>query len=389
MKFSECMNRLGTETAFKVLAKAKALEQSGKEIIHFEIGETGFDTPKHICEAAKSAIDKGYTHYEPADGILSLREVIAEDVNRRRGINVSADNVVVTPGAKPIMFFGIIACCEDDDEVIYQNPGFPIYESVIRFIGAKPVPIPLREENEFRMDIDELKSLITEKTRMIIINSPHNPTGSVLTEEDLKGISEIAINNDIIVMSDEVYKDILFEGEHISIMSFDGMTERTILIDGFSKTFSMTGWRLGYGVVPEELAHHITKLMVNSNSCTASFTQRAGIAALEGPMVDVDNMVSKLKERRNAIVKGLNSVDGISCLNPKGAFYVFPSIKNLGITSDEFENFLLDRAGIAALAGTSFGSYGEGYLRFAYCNSIENINKAVTKIKNAVKEIKH
>jgi len=389
MKFSKCMGRLGEETAFKVLAKAKFLENSGREIIHFEIGETGFDTPEHICEAAKQAIDEGYTHYEPANGILPLREAIAEDVNSRRKVNISADSVVVTPGAKPIMFFGIIACCENDDEVIYQNPGFPIFESVIRFVGAKPVPIPLREENEFRMDIDELKSLVTKRTRMIIINSPHNPTGSVLTEEDLKGISEIAVNNDILVVSDEVYKDILFEGEHKSIMSFDGMTERTILIDGFSKTFSMTGWRLGYGVVPEELAHHITKLMVNSNSCTASFIQRAGIAGLKGPMDEVDYMVSKLKERRDAIVKGLNSIDGISCLKPKGAFYVFPNIKNLVITSDEFENFLLEKVGIAALSGTSFGSYGEGYLRFAYCTSIENIDRAVEKIKDAVKEIKH
>ena len=389
MKFSECMNRLGEETAFRVLAKAKSLENNGREILHFEIGETGFGTPEHICEAAKQAIDEGYTHYEPANGILPLREAIAEDVNSRRKVNISSDSVVVTPGAKPIMFFGIIACCENDDEVIYQNPGFPIFESVIRFVGAKPVPIPLREENEFRMDIDELKSLVTQKTRMVIINSPHNPTGSVLAEEDLKGISEIAVNNNIIVMSDEVYKDIIFEGEHVSIMSFDGMTDRTILIDGFSKTFSMTGWRLGFGVVPEELAHHITKLMVNSNSCTASFIQRAGIAGLKGPMDEVDDMVSKLKDRRDAIVKGLNSVDGISCLKPKGAFYVFPNIKNFGITSDEFENFLLEKVGIAALSGTSFGSYGEGYLRFAYCTSIENINKAVEKINNTVKGIKH
>ncbi|MFC1562635.1 pyridoxal phosphate-dependent aminotransferase [candidate division KSB1 bacterium] len=387
MKFSECMSRLGEETAFKVLARARALENEGREIIHFEIGETGFDTPQHICEAAKQAIDDGYTHYEPANGILNLRETIAEDVNKTRKINITPDNVVVTPGAKPIMFFGIIACCESGDEVIYPNPGFPIYESVINFVGAKPVPIPLREENEFRMDIDELKSLITPKTRMIIINSPQNPTGGVLTEEDLKGLAEVAVKDDIIVMSDEVYKDIYFEGEHKSIISFDGMCERTIFIDGFSKTFSMTGWRLGYGVVPKELAEHIARLMVNSNSCTASFIQRAGIGALKGPMDEVYDMVGKLKERRDAIVKGLNGIDGISCLMPKGAFYVFPNIKGLGISSDELEGFLLNTAGIATLAGTSFGAFGEGYLRFAYCNSIENIDKAVEKIKNVLKEI--
>ncbi len=387
MKFAECMNRLGEETAFKVLAKAKALESEGREIIHFEIGETGFDTPKHICEAGKKAIDEGYTHYEAANGSLPFREAIAEDVNKTRGVNVNPDNVVVTPGAKPIMFFGIIACCENGDEVIYPNPGFPIYESVINFVGAKPVPIPLREENEFRMDIDELKSLVTSKTRMIIINSPQNPTGGVLTEDDLKRLAEISAENDIIIMSDEVYKEILFEGEHKSIMSFDGMPERTILIDGFSKTYSMTGWRLGYGVVREELAQHISKLMVNSNSCTASFIQRAGIAALNGPMDEIYDMIGKLKERRDAIVNGLNSIDGISCLLPKGAFYVFPNIKNLAPASDDLERILLEKAGIASLAGTSFGSYGEGYLRFAYCNSIENINKAIEIIRDAVKEI--
>ncbi len=387
MKFAECMNRLGEETAFKVLARAKALEKEGRKILHFEIGETGFDTPKHICEAAKQAIDEGYTHYEPSAGIMPFREAIAEDVNKsRENVNVTPDNVVVTPGAKPIMFFGIIACCESGDEVIYPNPGFPIYESVISFVGAKAVPIPLREENEFRMDIDELKKLITSKTRMIIINSPQNPTGGVLIEADLKGLAEVAVNNDITVMSDEVYKEILFEGEHKSIMSFDGMPERTILIDGFSKKFSMTGWRLGYGVVPVDLARHIAKLMVNSNSCTASFIQRAGVAALKGPLDDLYDMVGQLKARRDAIVDGLNSIDGISCLRPKGAFYVFPNIKELGITSDELETFLLEKAGIAALAGTSFGIYGEGYLRFACCNSIENIDKAVQIIKNVLKE---
>jgi aspartate/methionine/tyrosine aminotransferase len=385
MKFSGCMNRLGTETAFKVLARARILEGEGKDIIHFEIGETGFDTPKHICEAGKKAIDDGYTRYEPANGILPLREAIAEDVKKWRGVSVSPDNVVVTPGAKPIMFFGIIATCESGDEVIYQNPGFPIYESVINFVGAKPVPIPLREENEFRIDIDELKSLITPKTKMIIINSPHNPTGSVLMDEDLKEIAGIALHNDIIVMSDEVYKNIIFEGEHKSIIYYEGMLDRTILIDGFSKTFSMTGWRLGYGVVSEKLAQQITKLMVNSNSCTASFIQRAGIVALKGPMDEVHQMVRKLKERRDAIVRGLNGINGISCLVPRGAFYVFPNIKNLGMTSDEFENYFLEKVGIATLAGTSFGSYGEGYVRFAYCNSIENINRAIEKMKNALK----
>lgn len=386
MDYTDCVKSLGDEGAFRVLQKAKTLEKNGKEIIHFEIGETGFETPAFICEAGKKAIDGGYTHYEPSNGIIELREKIAETSGRLRAVSINPDNVVITPGAKPVMFFSMIACCGPGDEVIYQNPGFPIYESVIRFVGATPVSVPLREKNDFRLNLDELQGLITPKTKMIIINSPHNPTGSVLTYEDLKGIAKIALENDLFVMSDEVYKHIVYDSNHNSILSFDGMPERTILIDGFSKSYSMTGWRIGYGIVPEELAFYLTRLMVNSNSCTAGFTQRAALAVLEEPEDEVVAMVDILRKRREVFVKGLNSIDGIRCPEPKGAFYVFPSIEGCNMTSSEFETFLLEKAGVAALSGTSFGSYGEGYIRFAYGNTTENIERAVEKIEKALEK---
>ena len=325
------MERLGTETAFEVLARAKELEAEGKSVVHLEIGEPDFDTPANIIEAAKKALDDGYTHYGPSAGLLPFREVIAKYITETRGVETSPANIVVTPGAKPIVFFSILALVEPGDEVIYPNPGYPIYESMINFVGAEAVPIPIREENEFRIDTDELKSLVTDKTKMIVINSPQNPTGGVLTREDLKSIAEICLDRKIWVMSDEVYIKILYEGEFHSIYSFDGMKDLTILIDGASKTYAMTGWRLGFGVVPDDLAFHITRLMTNSVSHTTSFVQMAGIEAWTGPQNSVDDFVKEFKRRRDVIVGGLNEIPGISCHLPKGAFYVFPNIKGTGL----------------------------------------------------------
>jgi len=380
------MSRIGTETAFEVLARAKQLEAQGKSIIHLEIGEPDFDTPVNIRNAAKKALDEGWTHYGPSAGQPDFRKVIAEYVSATRGVDVSPEQIVVTPGAKPIIFFSTLALLEPGDEVIYPNPGFPIYESMIKFVGAKPVPIRLREELEFRLDVKELKSLVTKKTRMIIINSPQNPTGGVLTKEDIEGIAELAKKNDLWVLTDEVYIKTLYEGEFVSIYSEPEMKERTILIDGHSKTYAMTGWRLGFGVMPETLAPHITRLMTNSVSHTASFIQRAGQEALIGPQDDVKIMTIKFKERRDVIVGGLNEIPGFRCHLPKGAFYVFPNIEGTGYKSKELETRLLEDAGVAALSGTSFGSYGEGYLRFSYANSVENIREALRRIKDFLKK---
>jgi aspartate/methionine/tyrosine aminotransferase len=379
------MDRLGTETAFEVLARAKELEAEGKEIVHLEIGEPDFDTPENIISAAKKALDDGWTHYGPSAGLPQFREVIAEYVSKTRDVDVSPGQVIVTPGGKPMIFFTILALAEKGDEIIYPNPGYPIYESMINYLGAKAVPIPLREEKDFRFDIDELESLINEKTKLLIINSPQNPTGGVLTRDDLKKIANLAIENDLWVLSDEVYIKILYEGEFHSIYSNPGMKERTILLDGHSKTYAMTGWRLGFGVVPEILVPHITRLMTNSVSHTASFIQIAGMEALIGSQKAVDNMVSKFKERRDVIVGGLNEIPNISCKLPQGAFYVFPNITKTGYKSKELEVKLLEEAGVASLAGTSFGKYGEGYLRFSFANNIENINKALERIRNFLK----
>jgi aspartate aminotransferase len=387
MKLAGRMSRLGTETAFEVLAKAKQLEAKGKKIIHLEIGEPDFDTPKNIVEAGVRALKEGYTHYGPSAGMPEVREVIAKYVSKTRNINVKPEQVVVTPGAKPIMFFGILALANEEDEVIYPNPGFPIYESVIKFIGAKAVPIQLREENDFRLDTDELKKLVTDKTKLIIINSPANPTGGILTKDDLKVIAEIALSKDIMVLSDEIYSRIIYEGEHHSISSFPGMQEKTIILDGMSKTYAMTGWRLGYGVMREDLAALVAKLQTNSNSCTASFTQRAGIECLTGPQSDIDKMVAEFKRRRGVIVEGLNSISKISCKTPQGAFYVFPNIKQVGWPAKKLADHLLEEAGVAVLAGTSFGEYGEGYLRISYANSVENIKKGLERIEKTLSEI--
>ncbi|MCH7818647.1 MAG: pyridoxal phosphate-dependent aminotransferase [Candidatus Marinimicrobia bacterium] len=384
MYLADRTNRLGTETAFEVLARAKALEAQGKSIIHLEIGEPDFDTPRHIIEAAHKALDEGWTHYGPASGDLELKEAIVEEMKSTRSVDIGVENVVVTPGAKPIMFYGILSCIEEGDEVIYPNPGFPIYESMINFIGAKAVPLTLREEKDFSFDVEELTSLINEKTRMIIINSPQNPTGGILSLEDLEQIASLVADRDIIVMTDEVYSRMVYEGQHHSILSLDGMKEKTILIEGFSKTYAMTGWRLGYGVMPKNVADMVSKFMVNSNSCTASFTQRAGIQALRGPQDDSENMIAKFKERKSVIVDGLNSLPGISCRTPKGAFYVFPNIKETGLTSEEAENKFLNDAGVACLKGTSFGANGEGYVRFSYANSKENIREALDRIERVL-----
>ena len=387
MKFASSMSRLGTESAFEVLAKAKALEAQGKEIIHLEIGEPDFDTPQHIINAACEALRSGATHYTPSAGIMELREAIAEDINAKRGYRVKPEQVVVTPGAKPIMFYTILALGEPGREIIYPNPGFPIYESMINYVGAKAVPVPLREERGFRFDVNELLDLITDRTALIILNSPQNPTGGMLEEGDLEAIAEVCVRRDIPVLSDEVYEHILYDGEFASIASYPGMSpsERTIILHGFSKTYAMTGWRLGYGIMPEDMAAAVTRLMTNSNSCTNAATQYAGIAALKGSQDSVAKMVAAFRERRDVIVEGLNSLPGITCVKPRGAFYVFPNITGTGMSSKKFEAFAMDEAGVACLSGAAFGEYGEGYLRMSYANSVENISKAIDRIGEALK----
>jgi aspartate aminotransferase len=381
MNFAERMSRLGTESAFEVLARAKALERQGKEIIHLEIGEPDFDTPAHIREAAKRALDSGATHYGPAAGLPELREAIAKDVGATRNIPVAPEEIVVTPGAKPIMYFVITALVNPGDEVIYPNPGFPIYESVINFVGGVGVPIPLSEESGFGFDLDLLERKASKKTRLIVINSPQNPTGGVLEPDQLGRIAEVARKYQIPVLADEIYKAFLYEGEFASITRFPGMKDLVIILDGFSKSFAMTGWRLGYGVMPVPLAEHVARLMVNSNSCTASFTQLAGIAALQGDQTPVAEMVAEFKRRRDLIVEGLNKLPGVSCRSPKGAFYVFPNVKALKRPAAEVAEAILTEAGVAVLGGQAFGEYGEGYLRLSYANSAENIRKALERMR--------
>jgi len=354
------MARLGTETAFEVLVKAKALEAQGRDIIHLEIGEPDFDTPSNIIEAGCDALRKGFTHYGPSAGMMELREVIAQHVSKTRRVNVTPDEVVVVPGGKPIIFFSILALAEDRDEIIYPNPGFPIYESMINYVGAKAVPIRLREDLDFRVDLDELAGLINDRTKLIILNSPQNPTGGVLEKKDIEAVASVIGDRNIMVLSDEIYSRLIFEGEHHSIMSLEGMKERTILLDGFSKTYAMTGWRMGYGVMRVDLATHISRLMTNSSSCTASFSQVAGIEALRGPQESVDHMRDEFKKRRDVMVAGLNKIKGFSCQLPHGAFYVFPNITATGCPSKKLADALLDDAGVAALSGTAFGEFGEG-----------------------------
>jgi aspartate aminotransferase len=387
MKLATRMDRLGTESAFDVLAKAKAIEATGRKMIHLEIGEPDFDTPAHIVEAASEALRAGQTHYVPAPGIPPARAAVAEFLERSGRMRTSPDRVIMTPGAKPIMWYSILALCDEGDEVIYPDPGFPMYESITSFVGAKPVPIPLREENSFRVDPAELEALVTDRTKLVILNSPHNPCGGVLTREDCEAIAHIAIRHDLTVLSDEVYWAIRYDGKHASVLDVDGMAERTILLDGWSKTFAMTGWRLGFGVFPQALVEPVTRLVINSVSCTSAFSQYAAIAALTGPWEPVDAMVKEFRERRDVVVEGLNGIPGISCVEPGGAFYAFPNVKELGLPAKVIEERLLDDAGVACLSGTSFGQYGEGYLRLSYANSVENLRAALDALGSCVADL--
>jgi aspartate aminotransferase len=386
LQLARRMSRLGTETAFEVLNKARALERQGKNIIHLEIGEPDFDTPANVIEAGVDALHKGWTHYGPSAGLPELRQTIADYVGRTRGVKVSSDEVVVVPGGKPIIFFVILALIDEGDEVIYPNPGFPIYESMIHYVDGKAVPVQLREENDFSVDVNELSGLITDRTKLIILNSPQNPTGGVMPRKDVEQVARVIGDRNILVLSDEIYSRLLFEGEHFSIMSVPGMQERTILLDGFSKTYAMTGWRMGYGVMRPDLAAHITRLMTNSNSCTASFTQMAGVEALRGDQSSVDRMCEEFKRRRDVFVAGLNKIKGFSCRMPKGAFYVFPNITKTGWKSKPLADALLEQAGVAALSGTAFGGFGEGYLRFSIANSMENLQKALERVDEWAKK---
>jgi aspartate aminotransferase len=386
LRLAERMSRLGTETAFEVLNKARALERQGKEIVHLEIGEPDFDTPKNVVEAGVDALHHGWTHYGPSAGLPDLRQAIADDVSRSRGVTVASDEVVVVPGGKPIIFFTLLALAEEGDEVIYPNPGFPIYESMIEYLGARAVPVRLHEEKDFSLDVDELAALITDQTKLIILNSPQNPTGGVLSRQDLRDIAEAIGDRNIMILSDEIYSRLIFEGEHHSIMSLPGFKERTILLDGFSKTYAMTGWRMGYGVMRPDLATQITRLMTNSNSCTASFTQVAGIEAIRGDQSSVEHMREEFQRRRDVFVGGLNRIQGFSCRMPKGAFYTFPNIRQTGWKSKKLADALLEEAGVACLSGTAFGEYGEGYLRFSVANSLENLNKALDRIDRWTKK---
>ena len=381
LRMATRMSRLGTETAFEVLNKARALERQGKQIVHLEIGEPDFDTPSNIVEAAVDALHKGWTHYGPSAGLPDLRQTIAEEVSRTRVVECKSNEVVVVPGGKPIIFFSILSLVNEGDEVIYPNPGFPIYESMINYIGGLAIPIRLREERDFGLDVKELASLITDRTKLIIINSPQNPTGGVLSKRDIHDIADAIGDRNIMVLSDEIYSRLIFDGQHYSIMSVPGFKERTILLDGFSKTYAMTGWRMGYGVMRSDLAAHVTRLMTNSNSCTASFTQVAGIEALRGDQSSVDKMRAEFQRRRDAFVAGLNKIKGFSCRMPKGAFYVFPNIQKTGWKSKKLADALLEEAGVACLSGTAFGDFGEGYLRFSVANSLENLSKALDRIQ--------
>lgn len=381
LRVAKRMALLGSETAFEVLARGRALERQGREIIHLEIGEPDFDTPANVVEAGVKALQQGFTHYTPSAGMPELREVVARHVSRSTGVPCTSDEVVIVPGAKPTIFYTFMALVEEGDEVIYPNPGFPIYESMISFLRAKPVPIHLREENNFRLDINELADGITDRTRLIVLNSPHNPTGGVLSERDIRDIAAAIGDRDIMVLSDEIYSRLIFEGKHFSIMQVDGFKDRTVLLDGYSKSYAMTGWRLGYGVMRADLAQHFSRLATNSVSCTASFTQVAGIEALEGDQQSVENMRAEFQRRRDRFVAGLNKIPGFSCRVPAGAFYTFPNITQTGRTAKELADSLLEEAGIACLAGTAFGQFGEGHLRFSIANSYENLEKALDKIE--------
>lgn len=374
------MERLGTETAFDCLCRARALE-CRMDVVHLEIGEPDFATPKHIVEAAKRALDEGYTHYGPSAGLPELREALAEYASRLRGVQFRAEQVVVTPGGKPVMSFAIMALVEEGDEVIYPNPGFPIYESMIEYMGGRAVPIRLREERQFRLDAEELAALVNPRTKLIIINSPQNPTGGFLTREDLRLIADTALKHNIWVLADEIYSEIVYDVKFESIAQFPEIHPRLIILDGFSKTFAMTGWRVGYGIMPKEMADRLARIQTNTNSCTATFSQRACLEALKGPRDEVNRMLSEFQRRRDFIVKELNGIPGFRCILPAGAFYAFPNIQGTGIDCKVLADRLLEEEGVACLAGTCFGKFGDGFLRFSYANSVENIAKAIGRIK--------
>ena len=384
---AERMKRLGTETAFEVLARARQMEARGKEIIHLEIGEPDFNTPKNIIDSAVNALNEGQTQYGPSAGLPEARDTFAQYISRDRGVAVEPENIVITPGAKPILFYTILAMTEPGDEVIYPDPGFPIYESVINFTGATPVPLPLREKKTFSFDPEEFKALVNKKTKLIIINSPQNPTGGVLSADDMKLVADSAIKYDAWILSDEVYSKMIYEEPHVSIFQYPEVKERTILLEGHSKTYAMTGWRLGYGVMPVPLAEQIAKLQTNCSSCTPGFTQIAGMEALTGPQEESLKMIAEFKVRRDLIVDGLNEIPGFSCLRPKGSFYVFPNITGNGMSSQQVEDKLLEKAGVALLSGACFGKFGEGYLRLSFANSQENISKALDKISTLFKKV--
>jgi aspartate aminotransferase len=388
MKLAQSYSRLGTETAFEVLARARALEAQGRKIVHLEIGEPDFDTPKNIRDAAKKALDDGYTHYGPSAGLPEARRAVAEYVAKTRGIPVKSEETILVPGGKPIIFFTILALIDAGDEVIYPNPGFPIYESMINYAGGKAVPLPIREENGFDFDPAEFERLLTPKTKLFILNSPANPTGGVMAEATMNRVAAaLKKYPDVMVLTDEIYSRVIYKGQHRSIMSLPGMKERCILLDGFSKTWAMTGWRLGYGVGPKWLIDAMAKLSTNDHSCVASFAQIAAIEALTGPQDSVVAMVKEFKRRRDVIVKGLNELPGFTCLTPEASFYVFPNIKGTGLKSKALADALLNEAGVACLPGTSFGSFGEGYLRFSYANSVENIKTALAAMKKALPKL--
>lgn len=383
MKLAGRISRLVIESAFDVLARARALEAKGRHIIHLEIGEPDFNTPQPIVDAAKEALDQGWTHYGPPQGLPEFREAVATYVSKSRSINVGAQHVCIVPGAKPMLFFPMLALIEAGDEVMYPDPGFPIYRSMIGFLDARPVAIPLREERGFSLDLDFIRDNITERTKLIILNSPHNPTGGVIPESDIRELAGIVRDRDVMILSDEIYARICYDGEAFSPASVPGMLEKTIIMDGFSKSYAMTGWRLGFGVMPEWLAGAVTKLMANSNTCAATFVQRAGIAGLNGPQTEVDNMVKEFRRRRDMFCPALDAIPGFRCPMPCGAFYAFVNVKGTGLKSREVEDILLEQAGVACLDGAAFGERGEGYLRLSYANSFENLAEAVRRIKEA------
>ena len=388
MRLASRMERIGTETAFEAAARARALEATGRSVIHLEIGEPDFDTPRNVSEAAARALlDEGATHYTPAAGIAPLREAIVADVKRWKGIDTTPEQVVVTPGAKPIMFYAMLALVDDGDEVIYPNPGFPIYESMARYVGGVPVAAPLREANDFRMDVDEVASLITPRTRLLVFNTPHNPTGAILTDGDIRRLAELAVEHDLVVLADEIYGRLQYSGKLLSIATLPGMAERTITLDGFSKTFAMTGWRMGYGVLPEWLAPSFSRLVINSVSCTNAFAQYGAIEALNGPQDAADAMRTEFMARRQLMVDGLDAIPGVSCVMPQGAFYTFPNITSFGRTSAELADHLLYDAGVCGLAGTAFGAHGEGHLRFSYANSRENLAAALERVGESLSKL--